>query len=210
MQAEAFERMAMAHHEAAHFVVGRYYMLGNVDRVTIRQDESRLGYVVHRLFPPPSDEDIATLLRSAPPGERESLRRYLRRGARRRWMERRVEMLLAGGVAQQIASDGAYECDDEATRGDRAQALDLLATELLHREVDDDVLDPWYSRTERSVRRPSVWLAIEALATELLRRDELPGDQAEDIVDCVLPVSSPWLDAYGRRLRRDARRRRGL
>jgi hypothetical protein len=112
--------------------------------------------------------------------------------------------LLAGGIAECIATRGRY--DPKLSSGDRENTLDLLERGVVTSQELEAAVDEASRRAEALVWRH--WAGVKALAEVLLMHGRLTGRQAEQVLRAALPEgANAEADENRRRLRLTRRRR---
>jgi hypothetical protein len=95
-------------------------------------------------------------------------------------VERRVQMMLAGEVAQRRFAPGSVR--HYHAESDRIKAIDALS----YFAADQRELEAWlkllYIRTENMFANPNIWRATEVLATALMQRQTIGGKEAKEII----------------------------
>ncbi len=199
------ELRATAVHEAGH-VAASYFLHVPFKHVTIIESEDAAGHVLHE---PMSDAMLERIEAASYSG----LGGFVD-ATTRRWVEQRVIVALAGGLAQQQAmshnptevGSGLVKLTDEAAAalaakhggepeawvamiggGDMEYALSLVE-QLSGGNYDEagEYLGWLTERTRTMLANPDVWLAVEAVADALVERRTLSAREARRVIRTAL------------------------
>jgi hypothetical protein len=97
-------------------------------------------------------------------------------------VEHQIQGYLAGPIAEGILVD---EKSWRKTGGaaDIPRAVDLAMYLLGNIKKAEDYLKRIWSQTEELMKRPENWVAVQALAEELLKRGQVEDERAREIID---------------------------
>jgi hypothetical protein len=153
---------ATAYHEAGH-IVAAYAQRLAVKGVSIVEDEETRGRADTGKWP------VEDLLLTA--------------DRRRRWLEKRIIVFLAGAQAEELL---AGERDPAGASDDYHQAVQL-ASYLTGSTEETEAYLAWLGIRARNLVRVPVWAAaIEAVAGELLTAQTLSGRRVRAIIRATL------------------------
>lgn len=151
-------------HESVHAVEA--FMLGVRFRsVTIRADGESLGHVMLQKWPKWAVPDTAEY----------------HEGRARAWFEKRIRISQAGQIAEAIHAGRRPSRHSHAS--DDAVAVHLAVEMCGSEEECSAWLNLLFIRTRNQLSsNPFPWVAVEALAQELLKRQTLTGAEAREII----------------------------
>ena len=156
-----------AYHESGHAVIAIKEGIGGV-QASIKPDETTLGRVNHDtpLKGVQPLDCIVDLSRS----EREQI-------------ESLVRVYLAGSIAEEIFNPIRFSKFEYQSHADYHSALNLLQHLVGTDEELDAYINLLHIQTKQALSDPDIWIIVQTLANELLKKESLTENEIKQIYD---------------------------
>jgi hypothetical protein len=174
---QGVEREASAHHEAGHAVVSVYVGLA-VESVDIIRRNGDLGGCQGIAPDKAVEEAVAALLQARELGQPVDVAKIS--PAARQWIDQMIRSTLAGPLAEErfrgrkLPAGDLGKIDDDSTVHSLASICWPTAERIRRvQELESEVAD--------LLAKPAAWMAVEAIAKALVKREFLTGAEVSEL-----------------------------